>query len=240
MPAKADANHRTLTQVLQHKRALPEPAIAQLLTLVLKKLVALNQPCGCVCSGAVKVPLGAVTNLPDLTPPTDEVCSSGDANRGLILRYLSPERGRPHDPTSVADDAWAVGVMAAECALAPAQLPRRLTGAHVDAPAVLTMLAQSASPALGAFVRACLSNDPSSRPASALAMLMQPFILQHAGASLWQLKEGRLQLQLTEEIVEAAALYYCELQYKCQLFSMFSIRKAVTMENLPWKMTYFH
>ena len=208
-------NHTTLTQVLHNQGAdLPEPAIAQLLTLVLKKVLALNlrakQPCGYVCSGAVTLPLGAVTDLPDLVPPTDEAWLSGNDQR-----YLSPARGPDEPkqwedilpslvgPASVEDDAWAVGVMAAECALGV--VGWELTGGPVDAPAVLTMLAHSASPALGAFVRACLSNDPSCRPASALAMLMQPFIFQHAGASLWQLKEGRLQLQLTEEIVEAAA-----------------------------------
>ena len=33
---------------------------------------------------------------------------------------------------------------------------------------------------------------------------------------------------------------YCELQYKCQLFSIFSIENAERMENCPWKMMFLY
>ena len=204
---------RRLSDVLQHTGRLPESAVSHILALLLSHIA--DTPSGCICASSVWLVEGVATvQAVSLAEPKN--ASTQEAGSAVVpkcsaakvpgdLAY-SPERLRAGSGSvgSAADDVWAVGALAVECALA---------SQPADCATALTRLRDSKdfTPAFLDVVAACFT-AVAERPTIA-TLRKHDFFAQHAGSVVWLRKDGRVQLQLSKEIVEAGTRYlYSELR----------------------------
>lgn len=203
--------YRSLTQVLHHTGRLPEAAIAHILAQLLGHLTdnsrktnacrAASGSGGLVRAPSVWLAVGKVT-VEILALPNDRSTLNVGADDAKPAD--SPARLRGGSIPS-ADDAWAVGSLAVECALATEM---------GDAQTALLQLRESTefTPAFLDVVDVCLRTTTRVRPTVA-DLRKHDFFVQHSGAGLWLRTDGRVQLQLSEEIVVAGTRYlYSELR----------------------------
>ena len=199
---------RRLSDVLQRTGRLPESAISHILALLLSHIA--DTPSGCViCASNLWLVEGLATvQTVSLAEPKN--ASTKDAGRAVVRNCSSatvPELARsPEHPQvgnvsvlpSAADDVWAVGALAVECALA---------SQPADCATALTRLQRSNefTPAFLDVVAACFT-AVAERPTIA-TLRKHEFFVQHTGTAVWLRKDGRVQLQLSKEIVEAGTRY---------------------------------
>lgn len=199
---------RNLTQVLQHTGRLTEPAIAQILAQLLGYLeenpnssTTTSGSCS-ICAKSVWLAVGAAT-VETVALRSDNL-SRNEAETELVELAYAPKLLRG-DSVPAVDNAWAIGSLAVECAL----------GSKLDSvPTAISALRDSRefTPAFLDIVSVCLRNTIGVRPTVAALREHQLFV-QHASAAVWLRKDGRLQLRLSKEIVEAGTRYlYSELR----------------------------